>query len=199
MIDFAKFVLAKKDELEPWGMLHGDEMHPSPSAFGAVSESTTDVQYEFMLLTKEEYEKHMGITLDPKYDPGPEFFQTFGTTANNVLAFLVDTFPVRGILLDWLSDNDAEDQVAHWLRYYSARGGATIIYPNGEPTDAPWADKLHSDWCDAVNNRIFEVEEIRNEIDFVVPLLAEVAEEYADTDLNNAIGIASRTDIDVRL
>jgi len=192
IVDFARFALAKKDELEPWSSQHADEMYPSPASFGAVSESTNDVEYEYMPLTPEEFRKHTGLTLDPSADPGPGIVDAVGTDAAGAGAFLSDAvgfFVIPIGVFDLLTDDTPDELLMNWIRYYTARGASASIQFPYVTSDAPWANDLHTDWCEAVDNRTQEVDEIRNEIDFVVPRLAIAAEKYADTDLENALGI----------
>ena len=193
LVDFARFAWAKHDDLEPWTGAHYKNFVPEPGAFGAITGSTEDIEYEYMPLTIEEFEKERNVTLDPEYDPGPEVVQDLGSGWTGALAWIADSGGFLGLvpgIIDLFSDDDRTDKVANWLDYYACRGPdtATFVYLEG-PTDAPWASKLHTDWTTAVDNRLSEVDEIRREIEYVIPLLAVAAEKYADTDLYGAAEI----------
>ncbi|GAA4919914.1 hypothetical protein LX16_4284 [Stackebrandtia albiflava] len=197
LLDFARFADAKWIDLEPWSSLHATDFHPTPAAFGAVSADTVDVEYQYWPLTPEEFEQEKNITLNPNRDPGPEVLQTFGTTGANVASYIAryGQYVNIGTLLVGQVDWGMDTEVADWFEYYAARGpgGGTMVF-DAEPTDAPWAAKLHGDWCAAVDNRLKEVDEVRNEIDFLVPLLADAAQRYADVDVTNAVSLDKYAD-----
>lgn len=178
VIDFATFLSRGYDDLEPWNHANRAVYTPPLSAF-AGDEDADDLVYEFEYLTTEEFEGETGKTLDPNFDPGE---------AKTVDAIYSVPHPV-----DLVPFETNIEQGRNWAEYYLARGApssvGTIVEDNPGAGPAPWAEALYQDWTDAVDMRTQECTDVREEIAFLMPILDRAAQEYTDTDLENAAGI----------
>ena len=91
-------------------------------------------------------------------------------------------------LWDWGSNHGGSLKYENkWFEYYMAKeldGEGTVYAP---PGDAPWAEKIETEWTTSLVNRLQEVEAIRAELDLLMEGLVNIAAEYMDTDLGNSI------------
>lgn len=189
LINFATFLSQCYDDLEPWSKGNAWRYTPNRSAF-AGSAGANDIEYEFTYLTTEEFTNETGKKLDKDKDPGglngPDWI-------HNLEAW---SPPWAGSAAD--QDLDLMSQRRNWTAYYQARGvsaseGTIVDDSPGGAGPAPWAVPLHQDWHDAVETRTRECSDVREEIAFLMPILKQAAEEYTDTDFENAAGIDMAT------
>lgn len=198
---FATFADDQWEALKPWSTDHAEDYQPPDAAFGAVDEGTADLEYEFKLMTPEEFEKEVGETLDRSKDPGPGVMDVLSPSGADAIGtyqnwqFLAS--PLTAIP-GGIEELFADEQEESWFHYYAARGPdeAKLIDPqDSKPTDAPWAHSAITSWEDAVGNRLYEVDEVRTEIAYLVPILCAAAEDYVGVDLSNSVDLDKFDDV----
>ncbi|HIV58182.1 MAG TPA: hypothetical protein H9902_09525 [Candidatus Stackebrandtia faecavium] len=195
LIHFANFADEQWGALEPWASSNAEDFQPPDAAFGSATSKTSDISFKFHLMTPAEYEKETGNTLDPASDPGPGVANNLGSTTIDVAGFIDDygwaSISGAGAIVKGITE--ATDTGSDsWFKYYAARGPDQykIVQPGEyDPHDAPWAQPLIDGWKSAVTNRLSEVDDVRNEIAFLVPILCDAAKDYVDVDIANALDL----------
>lgn len=164
-----------------------DRFRPPASAFGAhvdnfyYTSNPANLSFEYKPMTPEEYQKYGGADLSGWDDTGGPM-NGWERTGN----FFSYLSPVSWVELGFGSHHSQNP----WYDYYEAIAGVENPKSYPPPTDdAPWAAELKQDWDSCVFNRQYEVDSIRGELKYLILCLVDAAEEYADTDLTNAVNI----------
>ncbi|MGH3663658.1 MAG: hypothetical protein ACRD1T_03345 [Acidimicrobiia bacterium] len=182
------------DLLKPWTPTYNENYKAQLSAFGGAPGAggvygpyANELSFTYTPMSVSEYSAAKSYDLDPKHDTKGErgwwddFAGDFSMTGGN------STYP--------------EEQREHWDEFYRCGGkrSGEICGKNtaGEELgasgdSAPWAKPLKTSWDDAVDDRLFEVGVVRDELGLLMTKLLRAADKYANVDLDNSLHITDK-------
>lgn len=180
-IAFAKFMFAQHGKLHPWSTQNASEYDVDKAAFGGSPHAA--VPTIFYRMTPEEYEKQTGKNLNDDYWNWDSWVDNWYT----------------GTIGSWVGGNVfglVSSEAKHkkqWWDYRKASGtwndAGEVSAPSASASEAPWAQKLTDDWAKAVRNRTGEVDDVRTEIEYLMPTLVKASSDYMHMDLGSATGL----------
>lgn len=179
-IAFAEFMYTQHGNLHPWSKEKASDYHVDRADFGMPGMCMSTQYYR---MTPEEYGKYKEKL------PGDTAWN-WDSGMDNWFTGDVGSF-VGGTLFGLVNDEAADKKA--WWEYRQASGtwsdAGEVTPPGISSGEAPWAKVLHEDWKEAVNRRCTEVDDVRGEIEYLMPTLIKAADDYMGTDLSNATGL----------